>query len=146
VTRFRWGSVSTEVDEAAVRQWYGAAPQWNCACGHCRNFVELARRRALPDALLELLDRLSVPPEKASYVCELYDKDGRLFYEAAYRLAGRVLSGPERSTVPFGDIEILCGRETAPGTAERFPEPYFDLECYLWLPWALDEPIAGPEP
>ncbi len=144
MTRYTWGGFHVEVDEAATRRWYGTGPVWDCTCGHCRNFVELAKRRALPRAALELLDKLSIPPEKATYVCELYDKDGTLYYQAVYRLAGRVLAGLENSATPFGDVDVFCGEEAAPGTAEEFPEPYFDLEFYLWLPWILDEPLDGP--
>ena len=33
-----------------------------CPCGHCRNFVALARERKLPEELLAILDSLSIPP------------------------------------------------------------------------------------
>ncbi len=138
-----WGGFNVEMDEAATRRWYETGPVWDCTCGHCRNFVELARRRGLPQTVLSLLDKLSIPPEKATYVCEFCDKDEMLYYQVAYRVSGRVLSGPENQSAPFGGVEVLCCREIAPGTAEDFPEPWFDLEFYLCLPWMLDEPMGG---
>ena len=141
---YEWGGFRVEIDEETTRDYYSDSIEWDCTCGHCRNFVELARRRELPGDVLELLDKLSILPEKASYVCELYDKDGMLYYEVAYRLSGRILSGRSNKSTPFGDVEALCCREIAPGTAEEFPEPWFDVEFYLWLPWVLDEPIGGP--
>ena len=27
----------------------------------------------------------------------------------------------------------------------EFPEPCFDLDISLYLPWVLDEPVEGPE-
>lgn len=140
---YTWGGFTVEVDGAVTRNWYGTSPVWDCTCGHCRNFVELARRRELPTAVLSLLDKLSIPAEKASYVCELCHKDGRLYYQVAYRLSGRVRSGPGKGFVPIGDVGIFCGEENAPGTADGFPAPCFDLEFDLWLPWVLDEPIDG---
>ena len=139
-----WGDFRVEVDEEATCAWYEEAGEWDCTCGNCRNFVLLARERRLPDSLLELLDKLDIPPEKASYVCEMYDKDGKLYYQVAYRLAGKILEGPENNTMPFGGTELFCGHEHAPGTADDFPEPCFDLEFFLWLPWALPEAIDGP--
>lgn len=66
-----------EVDEAATRDWYSQSEEWGCDCGHCRNFLALARERELPAPVLEILDKLGIPPEKATYVCEMYpDGDG----------------------------------------------------------------------
>jgi hypothetical protein len=140
---FTWGKFRAEVDETVTRRYYTSSPVWDCTCGHCRNFLALARRRELPGEVLRLLDGLSIPPEKATYVCELYHEGETLYYEVAYRLSGRVLAGPERAAAPFGSVELLCGQEDAPGTAGDFPTPRFDLIFYVWLPWALDEPIEG---
>ena len=32
-----------EVDKAATRDWYAQSEGWDCDCGHCRNFLTLAR-------------------------------------------------------------------------------------------------------
>lgn len=139
---YQFGACRVEVDEKATRTWYEKAETWDCICGHCRNFVLLAWERQLPKELLELLDELGIPPEKASYVCELYDKDEKLYYQVNYRLAGRVLEGLEK-TAHLGETEVLCGREIAPGSADSFPEPFFDLMVFLWLPW-IDHIPLGP--
>ena len=41
-----------EVDEPATRAWYAQAGDWGCECGHCRNFLALAKERRLPEELL----------------------------------------------------------------------------------------------
>ena len=111
MTRFSWYSYEAQVDLEASRDYYEKAGEWDCSCGHCRNFLALARGRKLPEELLAILDSLSIPPEKATYVCELYyDKD--------------------------------C-HETYPVEPE-FPQPNFDLDVSLYLPWVLDEPVDGP--
>ena len=128
-----------EVDEAATRDWYARSEGWDCDCGHCRNFLTLARKRELPSPVLEALDKLGISPEKATYVCELYhDRDG-LHYQISYCLEGNILSG-EVDTKAGGQ----CLHEIYPYGAPGFPEPRFDLEFWLTLPWVLDEPVDGP--
>ena len=128
-----------EVDEAATRDWYSVSKGWGCDCGHCRNFLALARGRELPAPVLEILDKLGIPPEKATYVCEIYPDGDGLCYQFSYRIAGNILSG-EADTKEIG----RCLHETYPYGAPDFPEPHFDLEFWLTLPWVLDEPVGGP--
>lgn len=155
MTRFSWFGYEVEVDQAATSAWYARAGEWDCTCGHCRNFLALARRRKLPAELLDILDGLSLPPEKATYVCELYhDESWRekgLLYQFSWRMAGRILvkpSGPDSGpgwgphvVFPWGDL--VLGQEIYPYGAPNFPQPHFDLECQMFLPWVLDEPIGG---
>ena len=78
MTNFSWYGYEARVDLETTQDCYEKAGDWDCPCGHCRNFVALARERKLPEELLAILDSLSIPPEKATYVCELYyDKDWR---------------------------------------------------------------------
>ena len=72
MTRLSLWGYELEVDEQATRAWYAQAEEWGCTCGHCRNFLALARERKLPEEILHILDSLSIPAEKATYVCELY--------------------------------------------------------------------------
>ena len=140
---YTWGEYKVEIDEEATRGWYEKAGEWDCTCGHCRNFVLLARERQLPGEILDLLDKLGIPPEKASYVCELYDKDEKLYYQVNYRVAGWVLKELKKMPSPSDKYALHCGREIAPGTADDFPEPFFDLMLFFWLPWVLPETIEG---
>ena len=68
MTAVSWYGYSAEVDEQTTKDYYAQAPDWDCICGHCRNFVALARARKLPAEILEILDELHIPPEKATYV------------------------------------------------------------------------------
>ena len=141
---YRFGEIWVEIDEEATRDYYANSVVWDCTCGHCRNFVEVAKKRQLPEELLRLLDKLSIPPEKATYVCEMDAQGRRLFYELSYRLSGRVLKSPEKRAVTMEWGELWCDEQIAPGSAEAFPKPWFDLTLFLWLPWVLDEPVEEP--
>ena len=156
MTPFSWYGYEAQVDGQATRDYYEKAGEWDCPCGHCRNFLALARERRLPEELLAILDSLSIPPEKATYVCELcYDKDWRekgLLYEISWRVAGEVVKKPEgkeNEGTPWGppawlrSCWLMLGHETCP-VAEGFPQPNFDLDVSLYLPWVLDEPLDGP--
>ena len=129
----------TEVDEAATRRWYAQAEPWGCRCGPCRNFLALARERRLPGFVLEPLDKLGIPPEKATYVCELYRQEGGHLYQFSCRVAGRILDGHGEP-----GAQGTCCHEIYPYGAPDFPEPHFDLEFGLTLPWTLKEPKDGP--
>ena len=124
----------TAVDQERTQRWYASAGEWDCDCGDCRNFLALARKRQLPAFVLEHLDKLRIPPEKATYVCQMYpDGDGQ-HYQFSYRVAGNILSGET------AEAAGRCCHETYPYGAPGFSEPHFDLEFWLTLPWVLDEP------
>jgi len=122
-----------EIDEESTLRWYAAAEDWSCDCGDCRNFLALARERELPTVVLEKLDQLGIPPEKTTYVCQLYPDENGRHYQFSYRIAGSILSGKATETVG------RCCHEPYPYGAPDFPEPHFDLEFDLTLPWVLDE-------
>ena len=145
MSRFSWWGYAAEVDDQATRDWYAGAEDWGCDCGHCRNFLALARERRLPEEILDLLDGLSIPPEKCTELCELYHQDGKLLYDLHYRVAGRLVASPPEGA-PRSENGLWCGdRQFYPYSGEGFPEPNFDLCFSPWLPWVLDEPVEGPE-
>ena len=156
MTNFSWYGYEAQVDLETTRSYYAHAPDWDCICGHCRNFVALARERQLPEELLAILDSLSIPPEKATYVCELYhDRDWRekgLLYQLQWRVAGEILSQPPEECGngygpqvkrPWGGV-MLCHTDDN-YAAPDFPEPWFAIDCTLYFPWVLDEPVDGPD-
>lgn len=128
-----------EIDKTATRAWYDTADEWGCECGHCRNFLELARSRMLPGPIVALLDSVDIPHEKATYVCELYTDNDGVHYQFSYRIAGVIRSEP-RTEAGLRVDSGRCCHETYPYGAPDFPEPHFDLEFYATLPWVLDEP------
>ena len=157
MTPFSWYGYTVKVDVEATRAWYAQAGDWGCECGHCRNFLALAKERRLPEELLNILDGLGIPPEKATYVCELYHDESwqekGLLYQLQWRLAGTVVQTPESREnegtfwgppVQLPGFHLMLGHETFPVEPD-FPEPNFDLNVSLYLPWVLDEPIDGPE-
>ena len=54
------------------------------------------------------------------------------------RGAGRILGGHGEP-----GARGTCCHEIYPYGAPDFPEPHFDLEFYLTLPWTLEEPEDG---
>ena len=116
---------AVDVDEALTRQWYASAKEWDCDCGDCLHFLALARARKLPVFVLEPLDRLGIPPEKATYVCRISPDGG---YQFSYRIAGTILGGAAAAE------NARCCHEPYPFGAPGFPEPHFDLEFETALP------------
>lgn len=143
MAKVRWYGYRLEIDEEATRSWYARAGEWGCACGHCRNFLALARERKLPGEILEILDALSIPPEKTTDLSEFCDEDGKLLYDLRYRIAGRILEKPEEGAPQLG-CGFWCQDDPKlfyPYGTEDVPEPCFDLGFFPWLPWVLDEPL-----
>ena len=124
-----------ELDLEATRKWYSQTDAWGCSCGHWRNYLEHAKRKTLPGAVSAALKELDIPAEKATYVSELYtDKDG-VHYQFSYRLARTLLAAPSQEVPALG----RCCHEPYPYGAPGFPEPHFDLEFWVTLPWILEE-------
>ena len=139
VTKRNLFGSEVEIDDVSTRRWYADAEEWGCDCGDCRNFLVLARKRQLPAFVLEQLDKLDIPPEKATYVCQMYpDGDGQ-HYQFSYRIAGNILSAEATTGA------VRCCHEPYPYGAPGFPEPHFDLEFWVTLPWVLDKPRTGPQ-
>lgn len=135
---FNFYGYHVAVDTDSTSAWYASAQEWGCDCGHCRNFRILAKQRKLPLPVLEILDDFGIPPEKATYVCEIFpDKDG-FRYQFSYRLAGEIIHSPDHSpSLPWGQCD--CCHEPYPHGAPGFPMPHFDLEFWITLPWVLME-------
>ena len=126
-----------EIDKEATKDWYDTFKGWRCDCGHCQNFLMLAKKKELPDAVLETLNVFGVLPEKPTYVCEITSEEGKILYQFSYRMAGNILKEKEESAVgpEWGDAR--CCHEIYPFGAPGFPEPHFDLEFWVRLPWIL---------
>ena len=71
--------------------------------------------------------------------CELYRQEGGHLYQFSCRVAGRILDGHGKP-----GAQGTCCHEIYPYGAPDFPEPHFDLEFGLTLPWTLEEPEDGP--
>ena len=123
-----------EIDEVATKEWYDKAEEWGCECGDCRHFVALAKKRELPQAVIEVLQTFGIVPEKATYVCEIVTEEHKILYQFSYRLAGNILKEREEATKDFGWGEAYCGHEPYPYGAPGFPTPHFDLEFWVRLP------------
>lgn len=139
MTSYNFFGVQVEVDEEVTRAWYARASKWGCECGHCRNFLALAEKKCLPAPVLEALSILEIPPEKATYVCELYPSDRGNCYQFSYRIAGSMQNADENPSVQYDWWAGRCTHELYPYGAPDFPTPHFDLEFFVDLPWELDE-------
>lgn len=129
-----------DVDEEATRRWYATAEDWGCTCGHCRNYLAQSDT-ALPEEIGAFLDRVGVDRKKAGYVCQCAKEETGHLYQVQYPIVGRVL----REGVQERDLLVLLpGQRMEPDGAEGFPEPRFEVECWVRLPWVLKEPESGP--
>lgn len=136
-----WGD-QVELDKKATLDWYANADEWDCECGHCRNFLELAKKKELPVSVIETLAELGIPLEKATYICELYTDEEGVHYQFSYRIAGTILTTSEQENAR--DLSKgRCCHEPYPYGAPNFPEPHFDLEFGAILPWVLEESPNG---
>ena len=68
---------------------------------------------------------------------ELFTDDKGIHYQFSYRIAGTITGIPNADET--GRNAGRCCHEPYPYGAPDFPEPYFDLEFYATLPWALEE-------
>ena len=123
-----------EIDEIVTKEWYDKANEWGCDCADCRYFVELAKRKELPSAVLEILERFEIVPEKATYVCEMITEDYKTLYQFSYRMAGNILKERDSDIKDCGWGEARCTHELYPYGAPGFPAPHFDLEFWVRLP------------
>ncbi|MDD3242634.1 MAG: hypothetical protein PHD32_02785 [Eubacteriales bacterium] len=137
-----WG-FQVEIEERITKEWYARAEMWDCDCGDCRNFLEIAKEGRLPVPVMETLSDLGIPPEKATYVCNLYSDGEGFHYQFSYRIAGHILNEGRIGTVSQAWGAMDCGHEVYPYGAPDFPLPHFDLEFYVVLPWVLEEPSGG---
>lgn len=128
-----------EIDADMTKSWYEKSSKWDCKCGYCRNFLLLASKKKLPPPVMEILDSLYIPPEKATYVCEIYPDSAGFCYQFSYRIAGRILNENGISTKMHTWGDGRCCHESYPYGAPNFPLPHFDLEFWVTLPWVLEE-------
>lgn len=131
------GNFQVELDLDATKKWYAQFKGWGCECGHCRNFLELTKKKELPTHIIETLDELDIAPEKATYVGELFTDDAGIHYQFSYRIAGTILYAPISDDENWNGGR--CCHEPYPYGAPDFPSPHFDLEFYATLPWVLEE-------
>ena len=103
-----------EIDEATTVEWYTTKEPWGCECGHCRNFLKLARDNELPDPVHTILKELNIAPEKVTYVCEIMPKDNGHLYQFSYRLAGRILNEDTANSTVADWGEVRCCHEMYP--------------------------------
>lgn len=133
-------SWQVEIEERETHQWYAASAGWGCECAYCHNFLTLARERRLPTPMLEALDALGISPEKATYVCEIYPDGDGYCYQVNFRVAGQILHGDESALDSYDWGAVRCCHDPYPHGSPGFPEPHFDLQFWITLPWVL--PIA----
>ena len=56
-----------QIDEVATREWYEKADEWGCECEDCRHFIDLAKRKELPVAVMEILGQFGFSIKDETY-------------------------------------------------------------------------------
>lgn len=138
-----FGGYRVETDEILTKNWYAQYAGWDCDCGRCRNFLTLARRGGLPAPITNILQKLGIPPEKATYVCEISPETDGFCYQFSYRIAGNIRTVPALTDKKRDWGTLTCWHEPYPHGAPGFPEPHFDLEFCTVLPWVLEDSPDG---
>lgn len=131
-----WNS-QVEIEEAKTAAWYAPKEPWGCECGHCRNFLELAKNNLLPAPVHAILNEFGIRAEQATYVCWIMPEGEYHLYQFSYRIAGQILNEAEAKSTVEDWGEVRCCHETYPYGAPGFPTPHFDLEFWIRLPWVL---------
>ena len=129
-----------EIEENATKVWYEKSKGWRCDCAHCKNFLLLAKNKELLKEILDILKGFAIPPEKPTYVCEITSEEGQILYQFSYRIAGNILE--EGTCEKFAWGEARCCHEIYSYGVPEFPEPHFDLEFWVHLPWILKYPFS----
>lgn len=130
---------TVEIDFESTREWYSRGKEWGCECAHCCNFLELAKKKQLPQQIIELMESFGIRLEQATYVCQLYDDDKGHYYQFSYRIAGNLVKEANADAAFFAEHIGHCCHETYPYGASDFPEPHFDIEFFLTLPWVIND-------
>ena len=123
-----------EIDEKATKDWYTNSEGWDCPCEDCKYFVSLAKQRKLPAIMLETLSQFEIAPEKATYVCSIYEENNEILYEICYRIAGNITKERMLDNENSKRKDFYCGHNSYPYGAPGFPETHFDLEFWIYIP------------
>jgi len=119
-----------------------------CQCAYCRNYLK-QRERAFTPRVLEIFQRLGIPPEKDLEVVEYGPADeGRRLYGTWFYVAGTLGSAGgtqsgDGGSAQFEDIGDGMSLRISAETA--FVPPHWRgveilmVEVNVALPWVLDE-------
>ena len=136
-----------EVDIETTVLTYDRIGEEDCACAYCRNY-RLASKD-FPPELLSILIALGINPGKPIHVSEYVEnEDGTHLYSGTYNVVGRIMSGPDYRLITkdtgFWDLlhlseDIKIGFTGDFDFRSSFPEPIFQIEFFINLPWLLPE-------
>lgn len=131
-----------QVDVAATRSYYDAHGEiaGGCDCAYCRNFAAAAE--TVSPRLRTFLDALGLDLRKPREVMELGPGTGnRRLYEAFYHLVGKLeTGGPARVEIGEDHAGFYEDCDLLP---PNFPQPCFQMNVALELPWLLKEAAPG---
>ena len=72
MSKRNFGNYQVELDMDATENWYATSEGWGCECGHCRNFLKLAKKKNFPYALqkfqMNLVFLLKKRPMYVNYI------------------------------------------------------------------------------
>jgi hypothetical protein len=108
-----------------------------CSCLYCRNFVA-ARDKIFSEEFLCIMKETGIDPKKDMHTCHIVELDGGLhLYQIDYYFTGDIISGPSvNKPVNSGSFNITGNVSYR---KNEFPSPALVLECYLHIPWVLNE-------
>ena len=136
------GDWQFDIDMERTMEYSAAEASEHCDCAYCRNFYAAIDENypQLRPFLAQFGLDLEAPDELMPF-----DLDGRMYYDGAYMVCGRILQ-TSVSPMEVSDIPILATSADDPNNPihinHNCPEPYFALNIgAITLPWVLDEPM-----
>ena len=128
------------IDEAQTAAFYARAPELDCPCRDCLNFLQALPR--LPSKARDFMASIGVPLSKSTEVYSLErDEAGCLRYGGFTSVCGKLPEHVER-TASWAFAEGCSVYFTRDRWLRHgdFPEPAMQMEFTLTLPWMLDTP------
>ncbi len=113
----------------------------NCSCLYCKNYIA-SRDKIFSKEFLSLMKELGIDHKKdihTSHIVEI--EEGFHLYEIDYYFAGELVFEPPVNKVINTDYFAYHISSNLNYRRNEFPLPALVLECYIKIPWVLEEKL-----
>lgn len=110
----------------------------SCSCLYCKNY--LAARTCNED-FLSVMKELGIDLKKDIHTSHIVELEGGIhLYEIDYYFAGKILACPSvNEPVDKDCFTFNISSNYTIYRRDEFPFPVLVMECYIQLPWVLEE-------
>jgi len=129
-----------EIDKQATIAAY-KGDYIDCDDIYSQNFREAWKY--IPRALVDVMETMGINPVRFNHVTHWTElKDGIHLYSVKYNIVGKIVSSPEipdpHKLFTSDDYEVLFHERV--NFPDGFPEPRFEMEIFVHLPWVHKDP------